>query len=109
MHITNTMNNIFVALTDQGGNVKALTTAGSVGFRNARKSQPVAAERAAEDLARKALGLGYGSVLVRLKGVGPHKQLAVQALHGAGLRVTGLVDVTPIAYNGCRKKKRRRV
>jgi ribosomal protein uS11 len=109
VHISNTHNNIVIALTDPEGRVKALRSAGMVGFRNARKSQPVAAERTADALAQAALQQGFSSVVVRMKGVGPHKQLAVTSLAAAGLRITELQDVTPIAYNGCRLPKRRRV
>lgn len=109
MHISNTMNNILLALTDSQGKVKAQTSAGVVGFRNARKSLPVAAEKAADELAKRALKMGYGSVVVRLKGVGNNKQVALQALHAAGLRITALEEVTAIPYNGCRLPKRRRV
>lgn len=44
-----------------------------------------------------------------MKGAGSNKQVAVQSLHAAGLRIKTLMDVTPIPYNGCRQPKRRRV
>jgi len=55
------------------------------------------------------LNLGYGSVTVKLKGAGSNKQVAVQSLHAAGLRIKTLMDITGIPYNGCRAPKRRRV
>lgn len=82
---------------------------GTVGFKNARKSQPAAAEKVAEELAKRALNLGYGSVVVKMKGAGNNKQVAVQSLHAAGLGIKTLLDVTGIPYNGCRASKRRRV
>ncbi|MEW5307117.1 MAG: hypothetical protein WDW38_002189 [Sanguina aurantia] len=109
IHISNTLNNIFVTLTGGDGNIKAWASAGTMGFKNARKRQPIAAERAAEDVARKALKLGYVNVVVKIQGMGNNKQYAVQSLHSAGLRITQLMDVTPIPYNGCRPKKKRRV
>ena len=69
----------------------------------------VAAEKAAEELARKALKLGYGSASVKLKGVGNNKQYVVQSLATNGMRLTQLTDITPIPYNGCRRSKRRRI
>jgi small subunit ribosomal protein S11 len=57
----------------------------------------------------RALKLGYGSVEVKMKGAGSNKQAAVTALHAAGLRITQLADITPVAYNGCRLRARRRV
>ena len=109
INIRNTFNNIILTLCDKSGNVKAWTSAATVGFRNARKSQPVAAEKAAEELARKALKAGYGSVAVKLNGTGGNKQYAVQSLHATGLRITQLMDVTPIPYNGCRPPAKRRL
>ncbi|KAG2497435.1 hypothetical protein HYH03_004590 [Edaphochlamys debaryana] len=109
VHIQNTFNNIFITLTDKTGGIKAYTSAGIVGFRGSRKSQPLAAERAAEELAKRALNLGYGKVEVRLKGPGSNKQYAVASLAASGLTVTALADVTPTPYNGCRPPKRRRV
>lgn len=109
MHINNSSNNIVLTLTDPLGAVKAWTSAGTAGFKNARKALPVAAEKAAEDLARKALKLGYGTASVQMKGTGNNKQYAVQSMNAAGLQLTRLMDITPIAYNGCRRPKRRRV
>ena len=34
---------------------------------------------------------------------------AIRAIHGAGIEVTEIVDVTPLPHNGCRPPKRRRV
>ncbi len=47
-------------------------------FLNARKRLPVATERTAASFAAAALKLGYGSAVVKMRGPGPHKQLAVQ-------------------------------
>ncbi len=80
-----------------------------MGFRNARKSQPAAAERVAQALAREALQKGYSNVVVRMKGVGDQKYLATRVIHATGLRVTELQEVTSVPHNGCRLRKRRRV
>mmetsp|Transcript_70 Transcript_70/g.112 ORF Transcript_70/g.112 Transcript_70/m.112 type:complete len:245 (+) Transcript_70:33-767(+) len=109
VHINNSSNNIILALTDTLGKVKAVKSAGSAGYRNARKSLPVAAERTADALAKVALEKGYSSVVVKMKGVGQNKQLAAQTLHAAGLNITELIDVTPVPYNGCRLSARRRI
>lgn len=49
------------------------------------------------------------SVLVKLKGMGRNKQYAVQALAAAGLSISQIHEVTPIAYNGCRLPRKRRL
>jgi small subunit ribosomal protein S11 len=109
VHVSSTPNNTLLTLLSREGMVKALVTAGSVGFRNSGKGTPQAAERAAAELARRALGMGIGSVAVRFRGTGRNKQYAVSALAAGGLSVTSLEDVTPVAYNGCRLPRRRRV
>ena len=109
IHVHNSTNNIILTLTDLNGQVKACSSAGSAGFRNARKSLPVAAERAAEDLAKKAMKLGYESARCHLKGVGNNKQYAVQSLASSGIRLTHLIETTSFPHNGCRGPKRRRI
>lgn len=108
VHVRNTFNNTIMTLTDPAGKVRTWTSCGMIGYKNAQKSTPIATEKAADELARKALKLGFYSVVVRLNGMGKNKQYAVQALHKAGLRISQLQDVTPIAYNGCRLPRKRR-
>lgn len=107
--ITTTKNNTYVMLTDLNSQPKASESAGSMGYKNAAKRQPVAAERAAAEVAARGLKMGIESVVVKFRGIGRNKQIALSALHAAGLRITQLMDVTPIPYNGCRPKKKRRV
>lgn len=109
VHINCSLNNIFVVLTDLNGQVKTYVSGGSVGFKNAGKSTPLAAERAAQELARRALEKGFLTVSVRMRGMGRNKQVALQALAAAGVQVTRLSEVTPTPYNGCRLPRKRRV
>jgi len=109
VHIKATFNNTIVTFTDLYGNVICSSSAGTVGFKGARKSTPYAAQRAAEDAASKAKKMGVMEVEVRVKGPGTGRESAITALEGAGLRVTAIEDVTPIPHDGCRPKKKRRV
>mmetsp|Transcript_19414 Transcript_19414/g.42063 ORF Transcript_19414/g.42063 Transcript_19414/m.42063 type:complete len:229 (+) Transcript_19414:105-791(+) len=109
VHINTSLNNTLLSLTDTQGVVKTWTSCGTAGYRNARKSLPVATEKAAEELAKRALRMGYSQVVVKIKGVGANKQYAVGSLASTGLTITALQDVTPVPYNGCRRPKRRRV
>lgn len=108
VYVHNSMNNTILTLTGVDGRVAAVSSCGTVGFKNSNKSTPLATEKAADDLARKALKLGFASVIVKLKGMGRNKQFAVQSLSKSGLRITQLQDITPIAYNGCRLPRKRR-
>ena len=108
-HIKSSFNNTIVTITDQEGNTLAWASAGNVGFKGSRKSTPFAAQMAAEQCAREALGLGVKRVHVRVQGPGSGRESAIQALATAGLQVKSIKDVTPIPHNGCRPPKRRRV
>jgi small subunit ribosomal protein S11 len=63
----------------------------------------------AQDCARQAIAKGMHEVEVRVQGVGAGRESAVRAIASAGLAVNLIKDVTPIAHNGCRARKRRRV
>ena len=109
VHIHSTFNNTIVSICDPQGNVVCWSTAGSVGFKGARKGTPFAAQVAAEAAARKAAELGMRSVQVYVKGPGAGRESALRSLQAAGFNVSIIKDVTPIPHNGCRPPKRRRV
>ena len=108
-YIYSTFNNTLVSLTDPQGNVIATASAGTVGFKGSRKGTAFAAQRAAEQVARKGMDSGLRQIDVLIKGPGAGREAAIRSLQGAGLFVTSIRDVTPIPHNGCRPPKRRRV
>ena len=108
-HIKSTFNNTIVTITDTRGNVIAWQSAGTVGFKGSRKSTPFAAQMAAEAAAKIAIEHGMKKVSVLVKGPGSGRETAIRSLSAAGLEVTTINDVTPVAHNGCRQVKRRRV
>ena len=108
-HVKATFNNTQVTITDVNGETIAWDSAGTVGFKGARKSTPFAATRAAEQCASKARKVGMNEVEVKLRGPGPGRESAVTALQASGLKITAIEDVTPIPHNGCRPRKKRRV
>src|SRR5687768_6699375 len=108
-HIKATFNNTMVTITDTNGETLAWASAGTVGFKGARKSTPFAAGRAAENAAQTARKSGMVEVEVKVKGPGAGREQAILNLQNAGLKVTGIEDVTPLPHNGCRPPKKRRV
>ena len=46
---------------------------------------------------------------VEVQGPGSGRESALRALAAAGFNITSIRDVTPMAHNGCRPPKRRRV
>ncbi len=108
-HVQATFNNTIVTITDESGGVVSWSSAGKAGFKGSKKSTPFAAQVAADQCAREALGLGMKRVEVWVKGPGAGREAAIRSLQAAGLEVAAIRDVTPIPHNGCRPPKRRRV
>ncbi len=108
-YIYSTFNNTLVSLTDPQGNVISTASAGTVGFKGSRKGTAFAAQRAAEQAARKGMDSGLRQIDVLIKGPGAGREAAIRSLQSSGLFVTSIRDVTPIPHNGCRPPKRRRV
>lgn len=108
-HVNASFNNTMITITDMNGETLAWDSAGTVGFKGARKSTPFAATRAAEKVAVKAKRLGVKEIEVRVKGPGPGRESAITALQNNGLNITAVEDHTPIPHNGCRPPKKRRV
>jgi small subunit ribosomal protein S11 len=104
-----TFNNTIVTITDLNGNAVSWSSAGSLGFRGAKKSTPYAAQTTAETAARKAMDQGLQEVHVFVNGPGVGRESAIRSLGALGLTVRSIKDVTPIPHNGCRPRKSRRV
>ena len=102
-------NNCIVSLTNNAGQVISWSSAGKMGFRGSKKNTPYAAQMAAEDCAKVAFDLGLRKVKAYVKGPGNGRESAIRTIHGAGIEVTEIIDVTPLPHNGCRPPKRRRV
>ena len=109
VHVHASFNNTIITITDRQGNALAWATSGGQGFKGSRKSTPFAAQVAAESAGRVAMEYGVKNLEVRIKGPGPGRESAVRALHGLGIKITAISDVTPVPHNGCRPPKRRRI
>lgn len=107
--IQSTFNNTIITVTDSTGNVISWASAGASGFKGARKSTPYAAQAAMLSVLDRAKQVGLREVAVIVSGVGPGRESAVRALGNSGIDVISIKDKTPIAHNGVRSKKPRRV
>ena len=58
---------------------------------------------------RSLMTWGLRKVKVYVKGPGAGRESAVRTIHGAGIEVMEIIDVTPLPHNGCRAPNRRRV
>ncbi|KAM9826747.1 small ribosomal subunit protein uS11m [Syngnathus typhle] len=109
LHIKATYNNTHIQLTDCEGKSLVRTSCGTEGFKNIKKSTPVAAQTAAIAAAAKATAKGVTFVRVIVKGIGPGRLSAIKGLGMGGLEVVSITDNTPVPHNGCRPRKARRI
>jgi small subunit ribosomal protein S11 len=108
-HVNASFNNTKILIADAQGNAISWSSAGAMGFKGSRKSTPYAAQVAAEDAGKKAQEHGMRTLDVEVQGPGSGRESALRALQAVGFTITAIRDVTPIAHNGCRPPKRRRV
>jgi len=109
IYIQSTFNNTLITITDEKGGAIASSSSGALGFKGAKKSTPYAAQLAVAAAVEKAKGRGFSKANVFVSGVGSGRDAAVRALVNANIEAAVIKDITPIAHNGCRAKKTRRV
>ena len=107
--VNSTFNNTIISITDEHGNVISWSSAGLKGFKGSRKSTPYAAQIAADDAGNKAYDQGLRTLSVQVKGPGSGRETALRALQSRGFKILSIKDVTPMAHNGARPPKKRRV
>jgi small subunit ribosomal protein S11 len=109
LYILSSFNNTQVSMTDSVGNVLAWSTAGSAGFKGARKSTPFAATQVANSVLEKIKPMGITSIEIRASGIGTGRDAALRAFATSGMTIHTVRDITPLPHNGCRPRKARRV
>ena len=108
-YVQSTFNNTIISIADTNGNVISWASAGQKGFKGSRKSTPYAAQIAADHAAGKAQEHGLKTLVVRLKGPGAGRETALRAFQSRGFQILSIKDTTPMAHNGSRPPKKRRV
>ena len=109
VHILASFNNTTVSITDPRGNVLAWSSGGRCGFKGSRKSTAYAGTVVSQEACKVAVGYGMHEVEILVQGPGSGRESAIRAVQAAGLVISGIKDITPIAHNGCRARKARRV
>ena len=107
--VKTTFNNTIITITDILGNTLCWASAGSSGFKGARKNTPFAAQTAARAVALKAIDMGMAKVEVVINGRGNGRETSIRALKNAELNIVSIEDKTSIPHNGCRPPKKRRL
>ncbi len=109
LFVQSTYNNTKVQLGDTEGNIVMWSSAGSLGFKGAKKGTPFAAAKVGETLALKAQNLGLKEISVVVKGVGSGRESAIRGFISKGVAISSIKDETPVPFNGPQPKKPRRV
>jgi small subunit ribosomal protein S11 len=104
--INSTYNNTIISISDYAGNVIAYSSCGLIGFKGSKKSTAYAATKAGEDAALKAMNQGAKESEVVINGVGIGRQAAVKGVRAAGLRITSLLDKTPVPHGGTKPRRK---
>ena len=107
VYIKATFNNTLVSVTDETGNILCWGSTGNSGFSGSRKSTPYAATVSIEKAINRAKEFGMRYVDCYIKGPGPGRDAALRVLKTAGIKVTMIVDVTPVPHNGVKPRKLR--
>ncbi|AUG34177.1 30S ribosomal protein S11 [Candidatus Hodgkinia cicadicola] len=102
-------NNTIVTCADSNGNVLAWASSGERGFKGARKATPFAAQIAVEAVVNKISVFKIKTVEVEVNGVSANRDAVLKSLQALELTIVSIRDITPIAHNGCRPPKTRRV
>lgn len=109
LHVEATFNNTKVVFSDKQGNALFWSSAGSLGFRGAKKGTPFAASKVGDVIGEKAETLGIKESDVVIVGVGSGREPTVRAFMAHGIEITEIKDATPVPHNGPKPKKPRRV
>jgi small subunit ribosomal protein S11 len=133
VHVSASYNNTVVSLTTKGGDCLTWCSSGSAGFKGSRRATAFAALVAGDAVGCWLLGRSprylrrklttvrrseeklrlekarLNRVVVYLEGVGEGREAAVRGLAKTGVRIIRLSDTTPLAHNGCRRPKARRI
>ena len=131
IHIKATFNNTLLTLTNFKGQVLTWASAGSCGFKGARKGTPFAAQKVVEIFIKKSNDyLGRcNQIKIYVCGVGPGRENAIRgfgqslneaiqpkqkkrinkAMYRPSNKITLIREMTKIPHNGCRPAKKRRL
>lgn len=109
VYVKSTYNNTMVSVTDLAGKVLFWASAGSIGFSGPKKATPFAASKVVAALSEKLKKAGMQSLDIYVSGVGGGRDSVIRSFVNQGFNISGIHDVTPVAHNGPRPKKERRV
>jgi small subunit ribosomal protein S11 len=109
IHIKVTLNNTLFTITNALGNTLFWMSSGSIGYKGAKRASPAAAEATGIKVGTSLSTYHCNEIHVHLNGIGPGRISSIKGLKKSGITILTIKDVTPIAHNGCRPPKKRRL
>ncbi len=109
VYVNASYNNTTITVTDMTGNVLVWASAGSLGFSGPKKATPFASSKVIAAIAEKIQNSGPHDISVIVKGIGSGRDSAIRSLITHGFNILSIKDATPVAHNGPRPPKVRRV
>ncbi len=105
IYVNATFNSTLASVTDDKGNVLCWSSTGESGFSGGRKSTPFAATVAIENALNKSKAFGLNEIDIYIKGIGPGRDVVLNVIRSAKMKVGMIVDRTPVPHNGTRSRK----
>ena len=109
VYVNASYNNTTITVTDVTGNVITWASAGSLGFAGPKKATPFASSKVIAAIAEKIQNSGPHDIHIIVKGIGSGRDSAIRSLINHGFNILSIKDATPVAHNGPRPPKVRRV
>ncbi|XP_055902734.1 30S ribosomal protein S11 [Eupeodes corollae] len=102
-------NNTIISFTDYKGVIRLIRSCGIEGFKNTRKGTNIAAQATAITIGSKAVELGWKTIRVKVRGLGPGRMSAIKGLQMSGLNIVSITDNTFVSWSPPRPPKQRKL
>lgn len=103
-------NNTILNLSKENGEILGgQVSAGSIGYRGAKKATVYAAQKVVEKILEKAHDYGIQKIKLQVRGIGAGRNAVIEKIREAkSVQVEELIDKTPVPFNGTRPRKKPR-
>nr|NP_075005.1 ribosomal protein S11 [Euglena longa]P58136.1 RecName: Full=Small ribosomal subunit protein uS11c; AltName: Full=Plastid 30S ribosomal protein S11 [Euglena longa]CAC24616.1 ribosomal protein S11 [Euglena longa] len=108
VYIKMSFHNTIVTVIDGRANVLSWCSSGVCKFKGRQKTTAFATKIVITRALKSVLERGFNGIDIKVSGPGFGRNVAIRAIIKMGFKVFSLKDITPLPYNGCRPRKRRR-
>jgi len=109
LHVKCSFNNTVFTVTDLKGNTLMWSSPSCYGLKGSRRSTTFASRVALVNIAKRLNEYNIEGVDLRLKGLGPGRRQITKILGEFSIEVKSIEDVTPLPFNGTKKRVKRRI